>query len=150
MGLVYLLMLFIPNIIWLMKQPKGYAKLAKSENKILLVFERIGQIAVVVTAIMFSDYNPTTFSAWTAWLIVSFALMVFYEIAWLRYFMKPSLKTFYGRLFFVPIPLASMPVFAFLFLGIYGKVIWLIVSVILFGIGHLGIHIQHSRSVNKN
>lgn len=149
-GLIYLLMLFIPNIIWSKKQPEGYAELAKNENKILLVFERVGQVAVVITVIMFSNYNPTAFSAWTAWLIISFALMIVYEIAWLRYFVKPSIRTFYGRLFFVPIPLASMPVFAFLFLGIYGKVIWLIFSVILLGIGHIGIHIQHSKVLIKN
>jgi hypothetical protein len=35
---------------------------------------------------------------------------------------------------------------AFLLLGIYGKVIWLIASVIVLGIGHIGIHIQHLKN----
>lgn len=34
-----------------------------------------------------------------------------------------------------------------LFLGIYGKVIWLIVSAVIIGIGHIGIHLQHLKSI---
>lgn len=146
-GLIYLLMLFIPNIIWAKRQPEGYAELAKNENKVLLLFERAGQALVVGTAVLFKDYNPTVFSGWTAFLIVSAALMLLYEAAWIRYFIKPGLINFYGRFMLIPIPLASLPVFAFLLLGIYGKVIWLIISTIILGIGHLGIHIQHIRQI---
>jgi hypothetical protein len=46
------------------------------------------------------------------------------------------------------VPLASLPVIAFLLLGIYGKVIWLIASAILIGIGHIGIHIQHLKKIS--
>ncbi|MDR3318094.1 MAG: hypothetical protein LBS99_01505 [Clostridiales bacterium] len=148
-GLVYLLMLFVPNILWTKKQPTGYAELAKNENKVLLVFERVGQVLVVGTALIFCDYNPTEFTAWTAWLIFSAVLMLLYEAAWIRYFIKPSLKTFYGRLLFIPVPLASLPVFAFLLLGIYGKVIWLIASIVILGVGHIGIHIQHIKQINR-
>ncbi len=77
MGLIYLLMLFIPNIIWARKRPQGYDELAKNENKTLLAFERAGQIATSAAAVMFSDYNPVEFSAWTAWLIASGVLMLY-------------------------------------------------------------------------
>jgi len=148
-GLIYLLMLFVPNIVWLKRQPEGYKELAKKENKILLVFERVGQAAVVATAVMFSDYNPTEFNAWTACLLASAALMLLYTAAWVRYFMKPTLRNFYGSFLLIPLPLASLPVFAFLLLGIYGKVIWLIISAVIIGIGHIGIHVQHLRTINK-
>ena len=42
-GLIMLLMLFIPNFIWTRNQPKDYDKYAKNENKFLLALERIGQ-----------------------------------------------------------------------------------------------------------
>lgn len=42
-----------------------------------------------------------------------------------------------------------MPVAAFLLLGIYGKVIWLIISIIILGIGHIGIHLQHLKELEK-
>jgi len=148
-GLAWLLLLFIPNIIWIKRQSEGYAELAKHENKILLVFERVGQVCVVAAAVLFSDYNPTVFSGWTAWLIASAVLMLLYEAAWVRYFVKPTLQNFYGGFLFIPIPLASLPVFAFLLLGIYGKVVWLIISTVILGVGHIGKHIQHWRAIKK-
>ena len=42
-----------------------------------------------------------------------------------------------------------MPVFAFLLLGIYGKVIWLIISAVIIGVGHIGIHILHLRTLKN-
>ncbi len=142
-GLIYLVMLFVPNLIWLKRQPDGYKDLAQHENKVLLVLERIGQVLVVVSAVMFKDYNPTDFSAWTAWLIVSGCLMLLYAVCWVRYFIRPTLRNFYGRFLFIPVPLASLPIAAFLLLGIYGKVIWLIVFSVVLGVGHIGIHIGH-------
>ena len=41
-GLVYLVMLMLPNIIWTKNQPKDYEKYVGNENKVLLMFERIG------------------------------------------------------------------------------------------------------------
>ena len=148
-GLIFLLMLFVPNIIWTRRQPEGYKELAHKENKVLLAFERVGQVCVTAAAVLFSDYNPTEFSAWTAWLIVSAALMLIYEAVWVRYFIKPTLKNFYGSFLLIPIPLASLPVFAFLLLSIYGKVIWLMISAVIIGIGHIGIHIQHFKMLKK-
>ena len=34
-GLVFLIMLFVPNIIWSKNQPKDYEKYAPKENRIL-------------------------------------------------------------------------------------------------------------------
>ena len=45
-GIVYLLMLFIPNMIWVKNQPIDYEKYVISENKILQIFERVGEILV--------------------------------------------------------------------------------------------------------
>lgn len=41
-GLIYLLMLYIPNIIWAQRKPEGYDP--SGENKLLLIFERVGQV----------------------------------------------------------------------------------------------------------
>jgi hypothetical protein len=38
---------------------------------------------------------------------------------------------------------ATLPVIAFLLLGIYGKVILLIIASMILGVGHIGIHLQH-------
>jgi len=148
-GLIYLLMLFIPNIIWAKFKPEGYDALSKKENKVLLIFERVGQVCVTITALIFTDFNINGLTLWSIWLLISFILMIIYEICWIRYFIKPDLKNFYGKFLFIPVPLASLPIMAFLLLGIYGKVIWLIISSVIIGIGHVGIHVQYLRNINK-
>ena len=41
-GLIWLVMLFVPNFIWMKNKPKDYEEYAKKENKVLLAFERVG------------------------------------------------------------------------------------------------------------
>jgi hypothetical protein len=145
-GLIYLLMLFIPNIIWSRNLPIDYD--ITKENKILLLFERVGQVCCSCSILIFSDFNIAPFSAWSLWLIVSFLLMILYEICWIRYYSNENTEeNFYRSFWGIPVPLASLPVMAFLLLGIYGKVIWLIASAIIIGIGHIGIHIQHLKAI---
>ena len=147
-GLIYMLMLTIPNIIWARNKPKGYEY--KDENKILLLFERIGQVLVTCTVLVFSDFNLHKWSMWSMWLIISVIFMIMYEFWWIRYFKSnKKLKDFYSSFIGIPLVGATLPVLGFLLLGIYGKVIWLILSVIVLGIGHIGIHMQHSKQVKK-
>lgn len=145
-GLIFLLMLTVPNLIWSKNQPKDYD--SKNEGKALLLFERTGQVLVTCTALIFSDFNLRPWSLWTLWLLAAAALMVLYECWWIRYFKSnKTMEDFYSRFLGVPVPGATLPVVAFLFLGFYGKVIWLILAVILLGIGHIGIHLQHLKSI---
>jgi len=147
-GLVFLLMLAVPNMIWTKYKPEGYTN--QNENRTLLVLERAGQVCVTCTALMFSDYNIHGWTTWSFWLIAAFALMVLYEYWWIRYFRsKRQLKDFYRSLWGIPVAGATLPVAAFFFLGIYGKVVWLMVSVVILGIGHIGIHLQHLRDINS-
>lgn len=146
-GLIYLIMLWIPNIIWVKNKPVDYD--STHENKTLLLFERIGQVCCTCSILIFSDYNIRIFSAWSLWLAVSFLLMILYEAWWIRYFTNEhNEKNFYRSFLGVPVPGASLPIMAFLALGIYGKVIWLIISAVILGIGHIGIHIQHIKAKN--
>lgn len=146
-GLVFLLMLAVPNMIWTKRKPEGYTN--QNENRTLVIFERAGQVCVTCTALMFSDYNIHGWTPWSFWLIAAFALMVLYEYWWIRYFKSERrLKDFYSSLWGIPAAGATLPVAAFFFLGIYGKVIWLMVSAVILGIGHIGIHLQHLREIS--
>ncbi len=147
-GLVFLLMLAVPNMIWTKYKPEGYTN--QNENRTLLVLERAGQVCVTCIALIFSDYNIHGWTTWSFWLIAAFALMVLYEYRWIRYFKSERrLKDFYSSLWGIPVAGATLPVAAFFFLGIYGKVVWLMVSVVILGIGHIGIHLQHLRDINS-
>lgn len=149
-GLIYLLMLFIPNILWSKNKPKDYEKYVVNENKILLMFERIGEVLVSCFVLIFSDYNINEITLWSLWLLVSFVFMILYEIYWVRYFKSQRLlKDFYSNLLGIPVAGATLPVFAFLLLGIYGKNIPLIISAIILGIGHIGIHINHYNEIKQ-
>jgi len=143
-GLLFLLLLFIPNIIWAGKKPQGYT--SENENKILLIFERTGEILTTICVLIFDDFNLHEWSDWTWWLIAAFILMAIYELWWIRYFRsKRKLSDFYSSFLGVPLAGATLPVTSFFLLGIYGKVIWLVVAAVILGVGHIGIHIQHSK-----
>lgn len=150
-GLIYLILLFIPNFLWAKYKPIGYENIVNNENKILLVFEKNGQMLVSCTLLIFNNYNIYSFSMWSFWLVISFTSMILYELCWIKYFnSKKELKDFYKSCLGIPVPLATLPIIAFIFLGIYGKVIWLIISSIILGIGHMGIHLNHYKDINNN
>ena len=149
-GLVFLIMLMLPNIAWTKNQPKGYEKYVVNENKVLLALERIGEVMVTCAALIFSDFNIRPWSSRSWWLVLSFALMVLYEIYWIRYFRsEKTMEDFYSSIFGIPVAGATLPVLAFLLLAVYGKNIILGAAVIILGIGHIGIHLMHRREIGK-
>ena len=149
-GLIYLVMLMLPNIIWTKNQPKDYEKYVGNENKVLLAFERVGEVLVSCAALVFSDFNIKPWSLWSWWLVASFALMVLYEIYWIRYFKSErNMEDFYSSILGIPVAGATLPVLAFLLLAVYGKNIVLGAAVIILGIGHIGIHLMHRREIGE-
>ena len=145
-GLIFLVMLMVPNIIWTRFQPKDYDKYAENENRVLLAFERIGEVSVSCIVLVFSDFNINTWSAWSWWLVAAFALMILYEIFWVRYFKSPrTMLDFYSKLLGIPVPGATLPVVAFMLLAVYGKNVILAAAVVILGIGHIGIHLMHRK-----
>lgn len=146
-GLLFIFMLFIPNLIWMNKQPQGYS--AENENKLLVVLERVGEDLTTCFALIFSDFNLQGVSKWSMWLVAAFALMIMYEIWWVRYFKSErKLADFYSSFLGVPVAGATLPVVAFFLLGIYGKVIWMMIASLILGIGHIGIHLQHRKEID--
>ena len=150
-GLLWLLMLYVPNLLWTKRQPANYATYAKNENRVLLALERVGEVLVTGAAVFFSDFNPRfPLSPWSLWLGGSLLLMLLYEVFWIRYFMSQrTMRDFYRSLFFVPVPGATLPVLAFLLLATYGGNIVLLVSTLILGVGHIGIHVGHLKEIRE-
>lgn len=148
-GLIFLSMLMIPNIIWTKNKPKDYDKYEKNESKFLILLEKIGQILVTCFSLIFSDFNINNLSIWSIVLLIAFILMLFYEIYWIRYFKSnKTMKDMYSSLLGIPVAGATLPILAFLVLGIYGKNIVFILSTIILGIGHIGIHLNHKKELD--
>lgn len=147
-GLIFLCMLFLPNLIWSKYKPKGYEEISSTENKILVWLERIGEISVTVLVLIFQDFNIQNINLWSLFLLFSFLFMILYEVYWIRYFKSArTLKDFYRSLIYIPVAGATLPVLAFLLLSIYGKNIFLFVATLLLGIGHIGIHLGHKKEI---
>ena len=145
-GLLFLVMLMVPNVIWTKNQPQGYS--AENENRIFAILERIGEIIVTCCALVFADFNLRKWALWSLWLVVSLGLMIMYELWWIRYFRSErKLSDFYSSFLGVPLAGATLPVVAFFLMGIYGKVIWMLTGCIILGIGHIGIHWEHSKEL---
>lgn len=157
-GLVFLLMLFVPNIIWARKEkPVGYEESAKKENKILLALERIGEVLMSVSLVVFTAINPKVmifegfFFEWKIiiW-VTAFVLMILYECYWIRYFRsQKTMKDFYASFAGFPVAGATLPVVACLLLGIYSGNAVVILSSIILGIGHIGIHLTHKKDEDR-
>ena len=90
-GLVFLVMLFVPNILWSRYPPENYDEYSKNENKLLLTFERIGEVLVTI----FSLFCGNTFNMFLA---IAAVLMILYEMYWIRYFKSSrTMKDMYGN-----------------------------------------------------
>ena len=145
-GLIFLIMLFVPNLFWTKNKPKDYDEYSKNENRILLIFERRGEVLVTCIVLMFSDFNVRGLSLWLLWLIAALILMIIYEIFWIRYFRsEKTMKDFYRSILGIPVAGATLPVISVLFIAVYGGNPFLLTAGIILGIGHIGIHLQHRR-----
>lgn len=143
-GLIFLLLLFVPNILWAKNQPKGYDP--GGESKVLSGLERAGQVLVTAMSVCAADWSLSPWTAWNCWLIPALCLMALYEGFWLRYFRGGhTLEDFYGSFCGVPVAGATLPVLAFFSLGIYKKNLWFLLAVLILGVGHIGVHIQHRK-----
>ena len=112
--------------------------------------EGVGEVLVSCFALIFSDFNIKPWSPWSWWLVVSFVLMILYEVFWIRYFRsEKTMKDFYSSILGIPVAGATLPVLAFLLLAIYGKNIILGIAVVILGIGHIGIHLMHRREIES-
>ena len=147
-GVVFLAMLFVPNIRWAKNQPAGYEELSRRENKTLLMLERVGQVLATTSAVIF--VSPQGFSfPWLLWLIAAFLLMALYEVSWVRYFRGgEKLDGMYQPLGPVPVPIATLPVAALALLGIWYQSPIAVVAAAILGIGHIGIHLGHLRELS--
>lgn len=150
-GLIYLAMLMIPNLIWARNKPRNYERYAGNENRVLLAFERTGEALVSAIALVFSDFNPRPWNAWCMWLVLSFVPMLLYEAFWIRYFRSErTMRDFYRGFAGIPVAGATLPVAAFFLLGVYGRNIPMLLATVILGIGHIGIHLGHAKEEKES
>lgn len=147
-GLLYLVLLFLPNLLWAKNRPEDDERYAARENRTLRLLERTGQVLVTAFVLIFSDFNLRAPSPWSVWLLLSFLCMLLYEAFWVRYFRGGRIRReLYGDFMRIPVAGATLPVAAFLLLAVYGRNPLLLAAGLLLGIGHVGIHLGHRREL---
>lgn len=149
-GLIFLVMLFVPNIIWTRNKPLDYDKYVLQENKVLLTLERIGEATVSFLMLINDDMKLLKDDPSYIWLILTFVVMILYEIFWIRYFhSEKKMQDFYSSILGIPVAGASLPVIGVLLMSVFRKSIVLFIAGIILGIGHIGIHLEHRSQINK-
>jgi len=146
-GLFYLVMLLVPEILRDGRMPADHRSCEKKESVLLQLPEKLGGVLVCVCVLIFSDFNIRD-TWWTLWLILSLTAMLLYDLYWVRYFRgSRTMQDLYRPFLKIRTPGAVLPVAAFGLLALYGGNAFLLLADILFGIGRIGIHRQHEKEV---
>lgn len=147
-GLIFLICLFVPNILYVKFSPKDSIKI--KENRALLILERLGQVSFTCLALISGDLNVRDLSLWTIWLAIALLLIILYLVCWVRYFRGEHVSRDFLRPFLgVPLPLAVLPVAAALLLAVYGKLVVLGIAASILAVGHIGITAQHLKALRE-
>ncbi len=137
LGLGFLLALLIPNLLWTKRKPEGYEAHAVREGRRLRLLEMLGEVLVSLFAVVI----PQGPWGWRGWLLFSLLGIVLYEFR--------RMKDLYSSLLGIPVAGATLPVATFFLLGLYQRNFLLLPSVVVLGIGHIGIHLGHKRELEE-
>lgn len=134
-GLIIVVLIMIPNIIYAIKfrDTKNLC-----ENKIMNILEQIGRYAsmfLMIFNIGIAEFGFTSIRAFLMYMFGNIILLLLYWIIWILYFIKQNV--------WKSIALALIPSFIFLLCGITSRHILLIISAIIFGIGHTYVTYQN-------
>ncbi|ACA54531.1 hypothetical protein FDC45_01400 [Clostridium botulinum] len=136
-GLIIMAIVMIPNVIFAIKE-KNFE--SKYHNKVVEIIEQIGRFGSM--GLMIFNIPLLEFGYWLnngkiVYMVLTGALAVLYCFVWLLYFRKSTM----GKAML----LAIIPTIIFLSSGIIQGKVLLIITAILFGIGHIIITYNNNR-----
>lgn len=138
-GLVFMVIIMIPNIIFALKCKDGFGN--RWENKAVEVLEQIGRygcFAFMVINIPKTWFGWTSDEAFALYLIVDAVLVIAYCVIWAVCFKKNSV--------FRALSLSIIPSVIFLFSGIMSRSVFLMISALIFAPCHILISYKNARS----
>ena len=147
-GIVYLLALIGPNLIWTRNRPKDFEDYPVRENVLFRSLARSGETLLTCTALIFTGNSVLPLTVRSLWLLASAVLMVLCEVFWFRYLRgEKTMESFYARFLGLPAAAAILPTAAFLLLAVYDRNLLLGISAVVMGIGNIGLHLQYHKAV---
>lgn len=137
LGLIFMAVLMIPNIIFSMKVKDGFVNYY--ENKVVILFEEITRFTtfgLMVINIPFTYHGYWFENAKTVYIIVNAVLILLYCLVWIICLNKETI--------FRSLALSILPTSVFIFSGVMIISIPLITSSIIFAICHITISYQNT------
>lgn len=138
-GLVFMVIIMIPNIIFALKCKDGFEN--KWKNKFIEALEQIGRygcFAFMVINIPKTWFGWASDEAFALYLIVDTVLIIAYCVIWAVCFKKNSV--------FRALSLSMIPSAIFLFSGIMSRSVLLMISALIFAPCHILISYKNARS----
>lgn len=146
-GLIIVILIIIPNIIYMLKfPPKNVPRNLIEPNIIYTILERTGQIGCLTLLVI----TPDNFQFKSSILLISLIMIciVIYYGLWIRYIVKGQQYMYLWKPFYIiPIPLAILPIIIFLIVSILNKSILISLVTIIFAIGHITISLNNYKQV---
>lgn len=136
-GFILVVLMLIPNILYAFRI-RGQEN--KVTNKVINLLEQIGRYTsmfLMVFNIGIAEFGFHSVAAFLAYGIGNILLLVIYWILWILYFKEQKL--------WKSMALAIIPICMFLLSGITLRHMLLVVSAVVFGIGHIYITYQNAK-----
>lgn len=141
-GLIFMLVIMIPNVIFAIKNKEGFQNLWK--NKIVETLEQIGRIGCfgfMVLTIPGCGFGFSSDESFSFYLIVNVVLLTTYCLIWIICFKRNSI--------FRALALSIIPSVIFLASGILSRYIPLIVAAVIFVPCHITISYKNAELETK-
>lgn len=137
-GLIFIVIIMIPNIIFAFKCKYGFVN--KWESKYVDVMEQVGRFGCF--GFMIINIPGTWFGWWSdeafaLYLIIDAILVLLYCAIWIICFKKSSI--------FRALALSIIPSILFLFSGIMSRSVLLIIAAVLFAPSHIVISYRNAK-----
>ncbi|QNU68829.1 hypothetical protein EHE19_009750 [Ruminiclostridium herbifermentans] len=136
-GLIIVILILIPNIIYAVK---FHGLPNKCKNKPMNIIEQVGRYLTIFFSVFnigLAEFGFSSVEAFIVYFIGNTILIIIYWIFWCLYFKKMVL--------WKSIALAIIPTAIFLLSGITLRHYLLVLSAIIFGIGHIYVTYQNAK-----
>lgn len=136
-GLIIMIILMIPNIIFALKEKNIQSKY---HNKVVEVIEQIGRFGSMVLMIInipLLEYGYWLHKGEIIYMALTGILALLYCFVWTLYFKKSTMEK--------AMVLAIIPTIIFFISGVLQGKVLLIVTAVIFGVGHIIITYKNNR-----
>ena len=131
MGFLFVVFLLLPSFYWV--NLPDYDRYRSEKQGIFQGIERIGLTASICIAMIFRNFNYQGFQFRLFFLILAWAALLLYELHWMVCVRRKIPPVSVGKLSMTVLSPAAL-----VLLGIYGNAWWLVLTAVVYGIGHVG------------